>query len=275
MTITLQPKLMDLKTQNLECSRTRSWDVWFSAILLVLLGVYTENCLWAKPPDAFFQDGLQAYINGDYESAARTFQTVLSNAPASGVLHNLGNADWKCGRNGPAILAWERANWLEPFNANTLANLRFARKTAHLEAPNLSWYEICSTWLSSRAWAWLAMISFWGGLAMVMLPGNLRKRRTDWLQGVAAGAFAVFFICIPALAGIHTRSSLGVILTDQTPLRLTPTREAQILGKLQAGEIARLETARGNYLYIRAGNDFAGWIKRTEFGLISRNSSND
>ena len=275
MNVTPKSNAMDSQARNPACRRDRSLTAWFSAVLLMLLCVYPENNLWAIAADALFQDGIQAYIDKDYESAAQTFRTLLSNAPASGVLHNLGNAEWKCGRTGPAILAWERANWLEPFDANTTANLRFARKTAGLEAPNLAWYEICSTWLSSRAWAWLATISFWSGLATVMLPGNLRKRRADWPQGVAAGAFAVFFICIPALAGIHTRSSLGVILPDQTPLRLTPTRDAQILGKLGAGESARVEMARGNYLYIRTGNDSAGWIERTELGLISRNNPND
>lgn len=254
---------------------TRSWAAWCATLLMLLLCVCLENCTWAEAPDSLFQDGIHAYINGDYQAAASTFKTILSNAPSSGVLHNLGNAEWKCGRIGPAILAWERANWLEPFDVNTIANLRFARKSTHLEAPNLTWYEICSTWLSSRAWAWIAMISFWGGLALVMLPGHLKKGRADWFQGVAAGAFAVFFICIPALAGIQTRSSLGVILPDQTPLRLTPTHDAQILGRLPAGESARIEMERGNYLYVRAGNDTAGWVERTEFGLISKNNSLD
>lgn len=248
-----------------------------SVILPVFFLCCVGNSLWAGTPETLFQEGNQAYVNGDYQAAAQTFRTILSNAnaPASGVLHNLGNAEWKCGRTGPAILAWERANWLEPFNANTIVNLRFARKTAHLEAPNLAWYEICSTWLPSRTWAWLAMLSFWGGLAMIMLPGNLRKRRADWLQGVAAAAFAVFFICIPALAGIQTRSSLGVVLSDQTPLRLTPTQDAQLLTHLAAGEMARVEMTRGKYLYIRMGNDSAGWVERAQFGFVGRKNPGD
>lgn len=271
MKTTLRCNTVDSPARNLECQRKIEFANWIGTIVVFLFLCGFETRLYGVTSGGLFQDGAQAYGKGDYDAAAHFFQTILSNGPASGVLHNQGNAEWKCGRTGPAVLAWERANWLEPFNANTISNLRFARKTAHLEAPNLTWYEICSTWLSSRWWAWIAMFSFWGGLAMVMLPGNSRKRRADWLQGVAAGAFAIFFICIPALAGIHTRSSLGVILTDQAPLRLTPTHDAQVLGKLPAGESARLEMVRGNYLYIRAGNDSAGWVDRTEFGLISSN----
>jgi len=32
--------------------------------------------------------------------------------------------------------------------------------------------------------------------------------------------------------------------------------------------MARLERERGDYLYIRLGNDTAGWIRRAEFGRI-------
>ena len=59
------------------------------------------------------------------------------------------------------------------------------------------------------------------------------------------------------------------LLPKQTALRLTPTKEAQTLGQLPAGEIARLELERGDYVYVRAGNDAAGWVERSQFGLIS------
>jgi len=188
--------------------------------------------------------------------------------PAPGTLPYLGNAEWQCGRSGPAICSWERAQWLDPFNANTRANLRLARKASQLDAPDLGWYEICSTWLPVNAWSWLACLSFWLAVAMVMLPGILRWRKADWHQGVAAAGFAVFLLTIPALAGVQTRSKIGVVLTKETPLRLTPTSEAQILTRLPAGESARLERERGQYVFIRT-SAAAGWIERAQLGLIA------
>ena len=46
-----------------------------------------------------------------------------------------GDAEWQCGRAGPAILAWEQAQWLEPFNRNAASNLRLARHARQLDAP--------------------------------------------------------------------------------------------------------------------------------------------
>jgi hypothetical protein len=216
-----------------------------------------------------FQKGTTSYVTNGFESAAALFQEAASESPASGTLHNLGNAEWQSGRPGAAILEWERARWLDPFNRNTLANLRFARKARQLDAPELAWYEICSTWLPVNAWAWIACASFWLSVSLILLPGILRSRKSDWHQGVAAAGFAIFLLTLPALAGIHTRTQLGVVLRRETPLLLTPTSEAQILTRLSVGETARLERVRGDYLFIRTGAA-AGWVGRAEFGLISR-----
>ena len=87
-----------------------------------------------------------------------------------------------------------------------------------------------------------------------------RWRKADWHQGVAAAGFAIFLLTIPALAGVHTRSKLGIVLGKDTPLRLTPTYEAQVLTKMPAGESARVERERGDYVFIRT-SAAAGWVE--------------
>jgi len=216
-----------------------------------------------------FRAACEAYAAGDYAQAARSFAALARTGPAAGVFHNLGNAEWMCGRRGHAILAWERAHWMDPYAANTKANLRFARHQAQLPSPDLAWYEICSTWLPVPLWAWLAFLAFWLALAMMVLPGVRRWRKADWHQGLAAASLAVFLLTVPALVGVYTRSRMGVVLAPDAPLRLTPTREAQVLFRLPAGELARVERERGSYLYIRAANDAAGWLDRAEFSLIA------
>jgi hypothetical protein len=247
-----------------------TWRRWgcLTALIASVCGAHAGA---APTTDELFRQGNQAYLIGGFEQAVGLLREAATNSPSWGILHNLGNAEWECGRVGPAILAWERAQWLDPFQRNTRANLRYGRKAAQLEAPSLTWYELCSTWLPVNAWAWMASISFWLAVAMVMLPNIFRWRKADWHQGLAAAGFAVFLLTIPSLVGIHTRAQLAVLLPKQTPLRLTPTRDAQILTKLGAGEIIRWERERGDYVYVRAANDAGGWVERTQIGLISAN----
>ena len=226
----------------------------------------------APAPDVStpFGRGCLEYQVGGYTSAAETFGKLTQSQPSVGAFFNLGNAQWQDGEKGEAILAWERAQWLAPRNAAVRNNLAFARKQAQISAPELTWYEVASTWLPPGAWGWLAAGSFWLALALVLLPGILRWRRNDWHQAGAAASLAVFLLTTPALWGVVTRSKLGVVRVMEAPLLLTPTREGQSLLRFSAGETARQIGRRGDYVRVRTGNDLEGWLRREEFALVSQ-----
>jgi len=223
----------------------------------------------ATESDARFRKANDSYTKGDFAEAAYELrQLVADGTYSAAALHNLGNAEWKVNRPGHAVLAWERARSLSPFNRNTEANLHFARYKAHIEAPTLAWFERYSTWLPGGWWLAVATIGLWGGVALLALPRLAGLRRADWHQGIAAALLAVFLLSVPALLGLSKRARLGVVLEDETPLRLTPTREGETLTKLPAGEMARVERRSGRYLYVRADGDRAGWVKETEFETV-------
>jgi hypothetical protein len=235
-------------------------------LMLLVVGLYATPARAAAFEDAF-REGVAAYRLGDYVGAVKAFQQSTRQQLASGTLQNLGNAEWKLGRAGPAILAWERALWLDSFNGPVRMDLRFARKTAQLEAPELAWYEVISTWLPANWWVWIAGASLWLAVALVMLPGILRLRKTTWHQAVAAFCLMVFLLSVPAYIGLNTRSRIGFVLRPDTLLRLTPTVEAQAVTRLAAGEPARLVRTRSNYVLIRTSRTL-GWLEQGQFALV-------
>ncbi len=242
-------------------------------LLLILFGLWAwEFECWsvnAASASDLFSEGTAAFKANDFSSAIKAFRQSATVQPASGTLQDLGLAEWHRGHAGAAILCWEQSLWLEPFNAPARGNLRYARKIAQLESPELAWYEVVSTWLPGNWWAWIAGISFWVAVAMVMLPPIFRQRKAAWHQAVAALGLTVFLLSIPAHIGVHTRSRIGFIQQKDTPLRLTPTQEAQFVTRLPVGEPARVERRRGNYLLIRT-NRSAGWVERGQFALVCR-----
>jgi tetratricopeptide (TPR) repeat protein len=235
----------------------------FGFLLTLLLSLP----LLAASPDSLFRAGATAYRAGDYARAAEAFRQSVALQPASGALQDLGNAEWQCRRPGAAILAWERSRLLDPFNQSVRQNLLFVRKTAQLEAPELTWYEVISTWLPASWWAWIAGASLWFAVGMGMLPCILRRRKATWHHAMAALGLMIFLLSIPAYIGVETRSRIGFVLQKDTPLLLTPTLEAQAVTRLAAGEPARWVRARGNYVLIRTSRAL-GWLERDQFGLI-------
>jgi tetratricopeptide (TPR) repeat protein len=221
----------------------------------------------AASADALFNDGIAAYQAADFSRATAAFREAATQQPAAGTFRNLGNAEWHRGRVGAAIIAWEQARWLDPYDTDSRNNLRFARATAQLETPELAWYEVGSTWLPLNGWAWITGASLWLVAGALTLPGILRRRKAGWYQAMVAVGLTLFLLSLPAHVGVRARSQIGFVLIKNTPLRLTPTAEAQVVTRLAAGEPARWERQRGNYFFIRSSRA-AGWVERDEFGLV-------
>lgn len=241
------PSLLALSSLALLCANTR--------------------CGSASAADSLFEQGVQAYRKSDFAEAEQMFRESASKQPASGTLVNLGIAEWRRGRAGRAILGWEQALWVDPGNDAARNNLAFARNIVQLGQPNLTWYEIASTWFRPNVWAWLAWGSLWLAVATMLLPRVLRWRRAGWQQALAALGLGVFLLSVPAQVGILTRSRIGIVLDENTSLRLTPTEEAETVSPLAVGDSTRQVRGRGNFVFVRTSRG-SGWVKREQIGPI-------
>lgn len=218
---------------------------------------------FATAAEIYFREGVEAYRAGNYSQAARSFQNSLEAEPSSGALLNLGLAEWRRGRAGDAIAAWEQSAWMNPLDSAARKNLDYARETLQLSAPELTWCERASIWLPTNWWAWIAGGSLWLAVALMTLPGFFRKRKAGWHQAAAAFGFGVFLLSIPPSIGVMTRTKIGIVIEKNAPLRLTPTREGESNLSIPSGEPVRKLRERGNFILVRAQNSL-GWIAREQ-----------
>jgi tetratricopeptide (TPR) repeat protein len=237
-----------------------------SAVLVVASIFLFANAKAAT--DDFFAQGGALDRAGQFPEAATAFEKSARAQPSSGALLNLGIAEWQRGHAGAAILAWEQAQWIDPFDERAAQNLKFARAAAQADEPQLKWFEAVSAWLPPDAWVWLAGASLWLAVGALALPGIFRRRKADWHQPLAALGFCIFLFSMTANVGVVSRTQIGFILKRNAPLLLTPTREGEAVSTLNAGEPARKLRTRGNYIFIRTENG-TGWIERSAFGLVS------
>ena len=215
-----------------------------------------------------FSSGVELSRNGQFPEAAAAFEKSAAAQPAAGTLVNLGLAEWQRGRAGPAILAWERAQWIDPFNGRAEANLKFARDVAQVDVPQLTWYETVSTWLPPNEWMWLASVTFWLSVGLLILPGIFRRRITGWQQWLAALSFGVFLFSLTGNFGVASRTHIGFVLKKNSPLLLTPTHEGEVVSTLAAGEPARRLREHGQYVFVRTLSG-SGWMDQSDFALVS------
>ena len=232
----------------------------------MLLAILIGAAISGRAADNFAR-GIELMHAGEYPEAAAAFTDAAQAQPAVGTFVDLGLAEWQRGHAGAAMLAWERAGWIDPLDARVEANLKFARQVTQADAPELRWYELPSTWLPSTLWMWLTGVSLWLAAGLLVMPGIFRRRVVGWQQTLAALAFGVFLFALTADAGVVSRGRIGFVLKKNTALRLTPTREGEIISTLTAGEPGREIRTRGDYVFVRTTSG-SGWLERDQFQRI-------
>jgi len=235
-------------------------------IFLLAALIYAANLSQAATND-FFARGLEFSHAGQFPEAAAAFEKAARAQPAAGTLLNLGLAEWQRGHAGAAILAWEQARWIDPFDPRTATNLKFARQAAQLDEPPLKWFEEVSTWLPANAWVWLAGGALWLAVGLLVLPGIFRRRKAGWHQWLAALAFGFFLFSLTANFGVVSRAQIGFVVRKNAPLQLTPTHDGEVISTLASGEPARQLRTRGNYVFIHTLGA-SGWMEQSEFRLV-------
>src|SRR6187401_894746 len=109
---------------------------------LRLLLVASLGCAYfvgaAPAADALnkFETGNKLYEERKFAEAAAAYQGIVDSGLGSPALYfNLGNALFKSGQNGRAIVAYQRAAQITPRDPDVRANLQFARN--QVEGPTL------------------------------------------------------------------------------------------------------------------------------------------
>jgi tetratricopeptide (TPR) repeat protein len=213
-----------------------------------------------------------------YRQSAAGFEALLAagvrNAPLE---YNLGNAYYRLGDSGRAILHYRRAERLAPRDARIAANLRFVRERvepaitasgeSQLVASLLFWHVQTSVWqrfvaLVALAAAGWTLLVFWLGT---------RRRGLAW-----AGAVAVLLACV-AGASLHWQledaaAGRDAVVIDARPhLRLGRGDGADLALQqaLGPGVEVRILQERGEWLEVRLAGGQVGWLPTTSVQRIS------
>ena len=144
--------------------------------------------IMALAPAGLYNQGNHLYARKDYAGAARAYQQALKAGPNADVCYNLGNALFKSGGIGPAIVQYRRAYYLHPRDADIGRNLSFARsyrvdKVLTVPGPIARVLDEIFHLLSRREAALLAAVSFL--LAALSLSVWVVRRGTMFIFGTA------------------------------------------------------------------------------------------
>lgn len=213
----------------------------------------------------------QKYEAGQYADAAAIYEAIVdSGLHNSTVYYNLGNAYFKQGDLGRAILNYRRAHLLAPRDPDILANLGITRaQTADkLEAPTEgTWANVIQfmeEWLTLRE-ATLLALGLWLLICLLLVIVIVKPVLRRWLL-IASGVMALFLVI--GLFSITNRASAAentppaVIVAPQVDVTSGPGGAGQYLVEfnLHAGAEVRVLESRSGWERITLPGDLQGWV---------------
>ena len=217
-------------------------------------------------------DADSAYIQGDYLTAIRIYESVIENQGVNATLYmNLGNCWLKRDEIAKAILNYERAYLIDPSDPDIRFNLELARtKTVDKVNPVnqlfiVVWFKKLLAVLDVNGWAVLTVILF---ALTVFLVGIMLFSKKSGIRKISF-SFSVFFLLLSILSFIFATTQMGnlkerdtaIIMSPSVTVKSTPTSAGTDLFIIHEGrKVKILDSSMKEWVEIRLEDGNTGWI---------------
>jgi len=249
--------------------------------LALILGLLAARPLLAQAGDMGVANSL--YVNGRYAEAAQAYEQLIAQGQAdSAVYYNLGNAYFRQGDVGRAILNYRRAAQLDPRDADIQANLALARAQATDQfapesgSPLDNFAAATRSVLTVNEMALLALGAWLlFGLIWFLYYQNGNGRLRDVLRASLVLAGLLVVLAVGALGsrmwleGENGRTP-GVVIADSVSVSAEPNASATVNFDLHSGAEVEISDRRGDWAKVSLpGGQVEGWVPVTAVEAIT------
>lgn len=244
-----------------------------SPVVILLL-----QATFATPSDRF-REAEALYQKERYTEAIEIYEAMRASGVEDGVLYyNLGNAYFKSGRLGLAILSYERAWKLLPGDDDLRANLAFARSlvSGGVEPPPLplaiGWGVDLYQKVSPGALAQALSLSFLlGGVAAsLLLLDRWPRARTPGCGALSAAGLVALLAGASLVAKVRAESTRteAIVVAENAYVRSGPGESSPRLAEIHEGLKVRVLGEREGFLQVALANGLTGWVPREQVERI-------
>ena len=230
------------------------------ALLLALAGaVWAQEKMAGETPAAklqqMFLEASQAYDANRPADAATLYGKLVDQGYESKELYfNLGNAFFKSGKIGQAVLNYRRAWQIAPRDPDIQANLRFATQSTAASTPAYSTPARLLFKLSKSEWITLATFSYWASATLLAFFLIMRNQRAVFARALAA-LLALLALSVAGIVhGVIARRTPEVVVVEPRQQALyAPLEGSKAYFAAPEGSIMRLEEESGNWVKVTTG----------------------
>ncbi len=236
------------------------------------LKVYVSTCVfvcafWISSAlaqgDVEFAKANQEYAQGHFKEAISAYEGLIRDGQwSANVFYDLGNAYFRAGDFGRAILNYERARALEPHHPEAMANLQIARDEAHALELRPSWPERHLQFASVNQYSVTAAVAFWVA-AFCLAVLIFTPRRSAAMKSLLVVMLLIFAGAMFAIWQLDRGSkgdALAIVTGKDVQARLATADTANAVLALPPGSEVKILSTRGDWIYAALPNNLRGWI---------------
>jgi tetratricopeptide (TPR) repeat protein len=213
--------------------------------------------------DAEFAKANQEFAQGRFKEAISGYEGLIRAGQCSAnVFYDLGNAYFRTGDFGRAILNYERALALERHHPEATANLQIARDEAHALEIQPSGPERYLQFASVNQYSIAAATAFWLAI-FAMFALIFKRRRSARAIAVSICCLLVLAVAVYAIFTLERGSkgqALAVVTGKDVQARLATADTANSVLALPVGSEIKILSTRGDWIYAALPNNLRGWI---------------
>ena len=247
----------------------RSW------LLIALCLGLAAGALAQDPLASSYNQGNEQYRQGQYQAAREQYlQVVEAGGHDPQVYYNLGNACFKAGHLGEAVLWYERALRLDPRDVDTRANLRFVRQLMRDKVSE-----------PTGVGQWLADLYFFPTLNELCLGfslfflGACALGQWQWWQRSWGQWWRLGLLIASSCLALGTGVFLGariygqsqaqvVVLAAEATAHSAPDPNQTAVFVVHEGTSLLLARQEGDWLLVRLPTGLGGWLPASAVGVL-------
>jgi tetratricopeptide (TPR) repeat protein len=221
--------------------------------------------------DAQFAKANQEYAAGHFKEAINGYEALIGAGEwSANLFYDLGNAYFRSGDFGRAILNYQRALALEPHHPEAQANLRIARDEARALELRPSWPEHYLRFATMNQYALAATIAFWVA-AFCIAALIFHRQKSAALTTLSVLSLALFVSLVAAIFWVDVAGKtrgLAIVTGKDAEARVATADNANRVLVLPPGSEIKIVKQRGDWLYAALPNNLNGWIPAKSAELV-------
>jgi tetratricopeptide (TPR) repeat protein len=248
-------------------------------LLIIFLAIYTSAVFADAEVNSLMKSGNELYKNNQYQAAIDEYNKLIKqDYEGASLYYNIGNAHYRLGKIGFAILYYEKALRLSPGDEDAKHNLTIAKLNIKDKVDELPPFFIFNIWegllasFSVSGWTIIIYTIFILLLLSVIayfFSRSVTQQRISFFVGV--GILALLVISISLLAVKMNKEfniKDGIIVENMVAVKSSPDNSSKDEFVVHEGLKVRLEDKVDDWYKIRLADGKIGWIIEKSLGII-------